>query len=182
MSKSAIEFNEEKHEYTVKGAKVPSVTKILQATGVIKTSFYTEEGRERGTEIHKQTEYYDDFRIIADTNYKPYIEQWAKFLDDIGAKVLSKEEMVYSELGYCGKYDRVLEIKDRKFIIDIKTGAKQKWHVLQLGAYSIPTKTEYGAVVLLSPKKYDFIPFEPMEIKLAQFEFLEVLKRYKEIT
>ena len=41
---------------------------------------------------------------------------------------------------YAGKYDLMVEIQGKRVLIDIKTGAKAKWHPVQLAAYAMQSK------------------------------------------
>jgi hypothetical protein len=174
-----IEFNEAKHEYKVKGVKLPSVTQIIKWSETLPTNFYTEEGRDRGTEIHRLTEIYDLTGEILESKHKPYIEQYAKFINDTGCKIISCEEMIYSNLGYCGKLDRIIELNGELLILDIKTGAKANWHRLQLGAYSIPKMIQKGAILRLQPDRYNLDVIQGISMHLAQQEFKELVKRYR---
>ena len=46
----------EKHEYRYDGVKVPGVGGILAAVGGVDTKWFTAEGRERGTAVHRAME------------------------------------------------------------------------------------------------------------------------------
>lgn len=47
------------HTYYIDGAPIPSVTQMLKTTGWVDDTFYTDDGRERGTAVHHYTAQYD---------------------------------------------------------------------------------------------------------------------------
>jgi hypothetical protein len=59
-----LELNRETHTYT---PNLPSVTTILKSVGLIDASFYTIEGRERGSAVHLACEYFDQGDLDEDT-------------------------------------------------------------------------------------------------------------------
>lgn len=174
-----IELDEESHTYKVDKKKTPSVTTILQWSGKVPTFFFTEEGRNRGTEIHRLTEVYDITGVLEDSEYNDYVSNWIEFLELTKAKVLAVEKKVYSPEGYAGKLDRILEINGKSYVVDIKTGAKQKTHVLQIGAYSHAVGLSQGAVVCLTPKKFSVEYFDGDILYNAQQQFIQMVRDYR---
>ena len=105
-----------------------TVTQLLKEHGYIDTTFFTPEARDRGTQIHLQTE-------IQDKKGGEVINPvWAKFVE------LYKPEWLYIEQRFIyknisGKPDRVARINGKNYILDIKTGQKQDWWGIQLEGY-----------------------------------------------
>lgn len=109
-----ITFNAETHTYYVDGLKIPGVTSILKGAGLIDFSMVPTDILERafkfGTAVHLATELddRDNLDIVSlDAPLLPYILAWRKFKQDMGCKILSIEERVYSaKYRYCGTLDR----------------------------------------------------------------------------
>ncbi len=126
-----IKLNEETHEYTRSGLKVPGVTRVLQAAGIIDLSKIPAEKLERarkfGSACHKATELHDKGVLdvtTLDEALNPYMEAWFSFLDTTGfvVEIDSIEQKVYSEkYHYAGKYDRIGTLNGKRTVIDIAT-------------------------------------------------------------
>ena len=137
---SRIEFDEQKHLYTVDGVKMPSVTEILSP---LTARHYGEISKEtlrlaadRGTAVHEACECLD-YGLDIDEDFPAewlgYVRAYAEFLNDYRPKWEGIEEMVYHELqGYCGRVDRYGLIDGKMSVLDIKTTAT-------------PTKANYMA-------------------------------------
>ena len=125
---SRIEFDEEKHLYTVDGVKMPSVTEILSP---LTAKHYGEISKEtlrlaadRGTAVHEACELLDYGFEPEDipAEWMGYVDAYAAFLNDYRPKWYGIEEMVYSpEDGYCGRVDRYGLIDGKMSVLDIKT-------------------------------------------------------------
>lgn len=131
-----IVFDEAKHEYTVDGVKVPSVTEIISP---ITASGYSKVNPEilahaaaRGTVVHEWCEMYDygcaDDAIPSELF--GYCKAYANFCRDYRPEWISSEEMVFSQPmfggekqgdGYAGRLDRFGIIDSVKSVVDIKT-------------------------------------------------------------
>lgn len=141
-----IAFDEFAHEYRVDGAVFPSVTTILKAEGFIETKWFNDEATARGTAIHEATEAIDN-GIPADMydgeDWFGYVQAWESFKKDHGFIPEAIEKRVASKVWMvAGTVDRMGTIKAGKGLFDIKTGAPQKWHPLQLAAYNLLNGTE----------------------------------------
>lgn len=160
-----LQYNDELHEYTVDGRRLPSVTEVLKGVGIIDTSqpWYTPYQRDRGKAIHLACEMLDtpgdggldwasmDARIIG------YVRAWQTFLMESGAKVLNVERKLWSaEHGFAGTLDRVLWWNGLRTVVDIKTGQSEPWHALQTAAYQIldGAATERACVYLRPDGKF----------------------------
>jgi len=90
-------------------------------------------------------------------------------------------ELVVCEpkLGYAGRLDRVAVINGHRFILDIKTGEKQPWHRLQLGAYFIAYKKaeKIASVHILKTGKYKFYEYDAVDAVTEWMEILELIKK-----
>ena len=134
-----LEFDEEKHLFTYKGVRVPSVTQILKDLGYL-SPFYTKEGRERGKKVHEATELFDLGRLDWDSVHKikPYVRSYQQFLKRHKVTILGVELEVFNkELWYAGILDRYAEVDEEYCLLSLKTGKYEWWHDLQETAYSM---------------------------------------------
>ena len=135
-----LEFNEETHQYKWDSNPVPSVTQVIRSAAFVDTSFYTEDGRERGTYVHRAVELWNQGRLDMDTvddEIFGYLEGWQKYISDFGMQPVETEKRVYNETyRYAGTLDYIgISESGRRYLIDIKTGGANKTHAMQLAAY-----------------------------------------------
>lgn len=133
-------FDSAKHEYTIDGRAVPSVTQILVECGIIDSQWYTDEGRIRGTYVAEATALYDRGELddaALDPALQPYVAAWARFLLDSQFEIKMIERELFDAFGrYAGTLDRAGYLHKRDCVIEIKTGASESWHGLQLAGYA----------------------------------------------
>lgn len=137
-----IKFNEERHEYSVDGVIIPSVSEIIKPLTVDTVEkakpWLRDIAALRGSRIHQITmlmDYGEDVEVDADIS--GYIKAYRRFLDDYNPKWEGIETIVYHDgLGYAGTIDRYGTVNGHTCVVDIKTGAYNK-HTMsaQLGAY-----------------------------------------------
>ena len=110
-SPDSVEFDRDEHIYTRRGVILPSITQILTAEGIIDTSFYTEDGRDRGKNVHLACHLFDTGQIgedEMDAETEPYLRAWISFKRDTGFIVVDSEKPLASKLyGFAGTPDRV---------------------------------------------------------------------------
>jgi RecB family exonuclease len=159
-----IDFYAPLHQYTDRdtGEVIPSVTQILKAAGIIDDRFYTEEARDRGSAVHTLCERYAKGertdakgRPLASLEYVNAFVKWMDEADDDGTELsyMKTEGIIEHELfgiRYCGKYDIFCEQNGTSLLVDIKTGAPAKWHLLQLAAYALAINPTYIMDLYLS--------------------------------
>ena len=176
-----VDFKEEGHIYSVGGIEVPSTTTILKDSGFIKNlEFFTKEGSDRGSYVHKLTEQYDngvmDWGQVGDC--LPYIDAYLKATEELG--LVHKEielRLVNKQLWYSGTLDRVSlcrQWKNVPGIIDLKTGQPSKSNYLQLLLYGGLIKYSEGEGLELPLKmanlylqkngKYKFIECDELKM------------------
>lgn len=138
-------FDPAAHEYRDDtGLIIPSVTQVLKAAGYIDNRWYNVEARDRGSAVHELArrfangERYDAAgRKLEGLEYVNAISRW---FDTTGAYAISTETMICGESNgqsYAGMFDLLAEIGGKRVLVDYKTGAKAKWHPLQMGAYAM---------------------------------------------
>ena len=135
-------FDVESHTYRDAGGNaVPSVTTIIGAHWPINKSFYTNPGNtDRGTDMHDLTAMLEREEVtMADIPpvYKEPCAAWMEFLSSTGWDALAIEAPFICPSGYAGTIDRIYMGHNGPILVDLKTGAKAKWHAVQLAAYSL---------------------------------------------
>lgn len=130
-----IEFDEEKHLYTVEGKVYPSVTSILGKLGVAESYEGIDEEllrarTARGKRIHRAIELYNrgllDMASVNEDD-RLFVEGYLKFTQDFpGWKSIMQERSFYArfgedadrgELGYCGRIDDISLIEPGRYTI-----------------------------------------------------------------
>jgi hypothetical protein len=115
------------HRYLLDGKPLDGLTSTLQEAGLIRGSddWYLT----RGTAIHLATELWDIETLdesTVDPQIQGYLESWKKFRKDQNYNPIHIEFQTYHpELMVGTKIDRLP-------LLDIKSGASEPWHVLQL--------------------------------------------------
>lgn len=188
-----IEFNEEKHEYTIDGERLPSVTEICEPISFKKLDAVDKtivaKAAARGSEIHEMicnymyTGEFTDDAIPAE--YEPYLSAFLEWWFNYAPEPLYNEMLVGSkELGYCGTCDCVCKIENKLYLIDYKTTSAidNKYLSVQLYGYKKALAergidVEVCAVLHLTKDgKYKF-----KEIKLDPEWFELLLKHNKKM-
>ena len=154
---SQLVFDEERHEYSVDGRKLPGVTSLLSP--LVDFSMVPRETLERarqlGQAVHKMTELYDQDDLDEDSlsdELRPFLTGWMRFRTECHFEPLTIERRMHHPLyRYAGTSDRTGVVKGRIAVIDIKK-------MFVLGAHIGPQLAAYE--------------------KLHQSEGLQVVDRY----
>ena len=137
-----IHFEAQNHRYTVDGVRWPSVTELIEYAGLVsvfcKKPFYAERGRF----AHKAIEL--DIRgsldeATVDPQVRPYLDGWRSFCRAADVEVVYHNLIVSDPvLRYAGTLDVAVRMNHRSLIwvIDVKAGAKAKWHPIQAWMYA----------------------------------------------
>lgn len=171
-----VTFNDERHEYRIDGAIVPSVTQVLEPIrrelgGNAETLEYKRsigKALDLAIELNERNDL--DFASL-DVAVVPFFEAWIQFKHDSGFRVLLNQTIVHSrKLRYAGKPDLIGtrgitqnpdELLDTKCVwtIDPVTA-------IQTAAYSMAAAESLGVrikkrggVQLLRDGKYKFHPY-----------------------
>jgi hypothetical protein len=140
---SRLVFEPVAHKYQLDGRDIPSVSAILKAQG---DAFYARTPAamasiDRGSRAHQASELMDTMGMKPgdfDADLVGLLTGWQNFLAETGAKVIQIEQQVFSEtLWYAGTFDRIIMLFGHLYLIDLKTGGKQKTHPVQLAAYAV---------------------------------------------
>ena len=138
----ALTFDPESHVYTLGDKRLVSVTQILKEMGLIETRFLTEEGRDRGTQVHLATELYDRGTLDEDSldpRLVPWLDGWKAFLRETGFVPILIEHRGASKYGYAGTLDRLgVTGRGKTVLLDIKSSlAKSPWIGIQIAFYQL---------------------------------------------
>ena len=122
-----LEFDERKHQYSVNGVVIPSVSEII---GPITYTQYSvqqnavDQAAHRGTKVHALTELYDRGDLEEESTIASdealYLMAWIKFLHDYQPK-WEFIEMPLACRTFAGTIDRIGTIDGQLAIVDIKT-------------------------------------------------------------
>jgi len=135
-----LTFDHNSHTYRHEGRRVPSVTQVIKAAGLIDDRWFTETAAWRGSVVHRCCEL-DDLKRLKEDSVDPgargYLEAWRACRESLGLRVLEVEQRkLHGILMYAGTPDVLALMPSGEFaVIDRKTGASSKWHALQLAAY-----------------------------------------------
>lgn len=137
---SAYRYDSKDHAYFIDGQHVPSVTQILQDVGLIDTTYFTDEARERGSFAHKAIQLWlGDNLDEADLSegLKGYLDSARQFMAMVRATQEVEVPRFHCGLMFGGTPDLVCEIDGYGFAVpDFKTGAKATSHQYQSAAYA----------------------------------------------
>lgn len=179
-------FDPETHSYTINGVKVPSVTGLICRAGLVDSTWYTPQSRDRGTYVHEACALYDRGTLddsTVDPRIRPYLDAWVKFQGIMKPGKFSViEQPFYSEkYGYAGTIDRAWPHMGSDFVCDIKTGDFPAWLPLQLAGYSLllPRCFSGMGVQLMPTGRFKIKRFKTFEMMTARTQFLEILKNGK---
>lgn len=134
-------FNPIGHVYmSPDGRILDSVTTVLK----LELGLYQygdNSAAERGTNVHKLTEDLDRGTFDETCGISPrcqnYVSGYLAAKTELGLIPLDIERRLYHPIwSFAGTIDRLAKISGDEWIIDLKTGQKEKWHGLQTAAYA----------------------------------------------
>lgn len=125
-----IQFDPERHEYRVGGARWPSVTQVLdpllELDGIPR--HLLEAAARFGTHVHQACHLLNQGVLdesSLDDALRPYVDAWKKFLADAKATVVASElRVAHLQLRYAGTLDAIVMWRGRRCLIDIKTSTQ----------------------------------------------------------
>lgn len=140
-----VTMDEATHVYTTDdGRQMPSVTRILEATGIREPYRGDPAYGVRGTWCHRSTELVDigDFDWSAAEAEHPdwigFVRAYERFRDDNRIEILATEELVWSEMWwFAGTCDRRVLFNGQRTRLDFKTGRPGKSDVVQIALYDL---------------------------------------------
>ena len=138
--------------YVKNGNKLPRLTSILQAVGIVDYSKLPSHVRDfamdRGSKAHKATELYDLGNLdeaSLDSRLVLYLDGWKLFLKENRVKITAIEKIAaHPDNLYCCRVDRIGLVNGVMSVIEIKTGALQPWTALQTMGQAEALRNEFG--------------------------------------
>ena len=166
-----LNFDEEKHIYTLDGVEIPSVTTITQMLsnliykGVDKEIL--QRAAEKGTAVHKAIE---DIEKWGEYNIEPlwqgFVDSYMKAKKELGFKTIQSELRLHNT-NYAGTVDCIATLGKKTILIDFKTTTTihNKLVQPQLSAYKILAENsgfniDELYVLQLTKKGYNFKKIE----------------------
>lgn len=136
-------FNESKHQYSVNGLVLPSVTQILKPLSSeiydLIDSHVLEKAAAKGTSVHYATELFDLYGIEEiDEENRGYLEAYKRFKKENNVLLVEVEKQLFHPtLYYAGTIDRIVKINNKRVLLDIKTTEKTHKELVsvQVSAY-----------------------------------------------
>jgi len=137
-------YNPDNHEYSIqydpeRKIVVPSVTQLLEYGHLVDNSFIPPHYADDGTEIHTMTELMDkglyDASLCVDRVHAAMVGYEQFLLEHDVVWELTEQKVFHNELFYAGTLDRLGTVDGNPFLVDIKSGQKYRWHVVQVAAY-----------------------------------------------
>jgi hypothetical protein len=171
-----LTFEPIEHRYFWNGTEVPSVSTVLKPLtdyGMIPAD-KLEIARQKGVAVHKMVELHAKGDLDEETLpewMRPVLEQWLRFCDDTGFKIIEYERQVYHPAyGYAGTLDLIgmigegdefpiIDVKRSFFagpVIGMQTAAYAEAYIAETGDKRI--KTRY-ALKLNETGPYRLEPF-----------------------
>lgn len=137
---SEIVFRESDHTYWLGSERIPGVSDILDAHGLISLFAKNDQAALRGTYVHKACHLLAQRKLdwdSVDERLLGYVKAYDNFLTDTGFEPEELEQEHFHELlRYCGTPDAIGRHRSLgRFLYDIKSGAPARYHALQTAAY-----------------------------------------------
>lgn len=145
-----VNFDEDRHIYTIGKRRLLGVTSILKHAGYYDFShvdpIYRDRGRDAHLAVHMAMEHdldrshLDDVADLGAMDLRPYVVAAEKFIREHDVEILNPEAVVVAEkLGFAGKVDVFGHIRRGKLlsIIDWKLGELIDAYGVQLAAYKL---------------------------------------------
>ena len=130
-------FDAINHRYYLDGRYLPNISRIIRPLQSIE--FFTEAGRDRGTDVHNAISNYTlGHSIILATEYMGYLDAYILFCRDHGYESILTESPLYHRAGlWAGTPDQYGLMRGRDAAcFEVKTGAHHPAHAIQTAAQS----------------------------------------------
>lgn len=171
LPESNLDFDEERHIYSLRGIQLPSVTQIMKPMSLMLYDGIPmqtlSEAANRGTRAHEQISNSVLYGVIeSDEDTQPYIDAFKLFEDMYNPVWLASEYRTYhKQLRYAGTIDLIGYVTPDDGtgvdVIDLKTTAA--WHPVMIGtqtsaygealrSHGIKVRKQYGLQLLKTGK------------------------------
>lgn len=153
-----LEFDPDLHEYRVNGRRVPGVTEVLRAGGLIDDRWFTTESAWRGSAIHMACQLDDEGTLnpkSVDPSISGELEAYRRFKWEMNFEPQEIEVPHCGLIGgmeVAGRPDRTGILFKNQVVLDLKSGVVSRATALQLAAYSALTGIPGRVAVRLFPE------------------------------
>lgn len=150
-------FDAEAHVYTIDGYRVPSITQLLEMSGHVDTTFFTDESCDRGDWVHRVSAAYDlgaidnpaQVEVVAGAAKKRWVGYFQAHVAAMQAlkphlSWLAIEQARFSvKHHFAGRPDREAKLYRAISLVEIKSAVKQPSHSVQLALQAILVAPTY---------------------------------------
>lgn len=146
---TAFRFNAADHVYTdlVTGAVLPHITGMLERTGWVDDTFYTEESCERGLIVHAMTSDYDLGALDPDTcigKHRGYLLGHVACMRRLRPTWDAIEvPLVHPHWKFGGRPDRVGVVLRERCVFEIKTAVPSRAHAIQTALQAVLVASQH---------------------------------------
>jgi hypothetical protein len=142
-------FDADRHVYTLNGERRPSISQMLKDGGLVDATFMTEEGRARGSAVHRLTADYDLGAIEDPASvtslYKGWLLAHVAAMKVLKPDILEVEEPhMHPRYEFGGRPDRVAKLWGLLCTLEGKTGGRERWHPIQTALQAILIAHRFG--------------------------------------
>lgn len=131
-----VSFDADGHRYAVTTGRIVSITQMLVQAGLVDTTWFTEEGKRRGTGVHDVTAAYDLQALDLETchsEWRAYLLQHVKLTQIVQPEWSHIEvPFVHDQYLYGGRPDRVGRMYRAQAVVEVKSGPPDTVHGIQL--------------------------------------------------
>lgn len=144
-------------------ANYPRVTHIISEI-LLPENYFSGRDTKKGEYVHLAIDFFEK-RVLdeksLDERLRAYLDQYVLWkMENKVDVLLSEYEITDSVYGITGHIDLLAKIEDERYIIDVKTGNNDDWHIIQLAAYQMiyrePVKV---ANLYLKPFGHKFVVY-----------------------
>lgn len=145
-----LAFDEEAHRYLLKNRPIPGLTSVLTLTGFVDKTWFTEEGRDRGTRVHAACQYLAEDELDWATvgeDILPRVKAFERFLEEYKPTLLGAEWLMASRVyGFGCRHDFLFDVPalGGPGIYEVKTGAAGLAAKLQTAGQKVALEENFG--------------------------------------
>ncbi len=167
---ATLSFDHQAHAYTLDGAKLPGVTRLISEAGLSDMNWVTEAALLRGEYIHRTIELFlkDDLvESTLDETLKARLDAFRQFQRETGYQVQRDDagkprtevRLFHPLYRYAGTVDQLGTLGGAPLLLELKSGAPDKWHRIQTALYCMLLDPRPRRAVLYLPKSggYRFV-------------------------
>jgi hypothetical protein len=179
MTVAAFSFQASDHTYRLNGTIVPSITQLLTAAGLIREANYDAKSAERGSLVHRLCTELDlgaieDVKRL-DSPVKGWIQGYALFTQTVRpAWTVIEEAKASPKYRFGGRVDRLGAVYSMESIVELKSGACERWHGVQTALQDIlwddlrPGIRQRWGLYLKRTGKFRLIPHDGSDPSCSQ--------------